>query len=125
VPLQKISHLMLVVRDLDRSLAFYRDTLGMRVNYAIESLAFLDGGGVTLALRKAQNFPVEPNQKLTEVVFEVDDIHAAYNELKSRGVEFRLNPRVLTGDAERELWGTDFCDPDGHVLSITGWVAKN
>jgi predicted lactoylglutathione lyase len=30
----------------------------------------------------------------------------------------------VTGDGNRELYATDFRDPDGHILSITGWVQK-
>ncbi len=85
--LSKIGHVILVVRDLERSLAFYRDVLGMGVRYTIPGFAFLDGGGVILALRQ---------------------------------VEFSREPRVVTSDATHDLLATDFRDPDGHVLSITG-----
>ena len=51
-----------------------------------------------------------------EVVFSVDDIEAAYQALRSRGVDFRREPRPVTGDQH----AADFRDPDGHVLSIFG-----
>jgi catechol 2,3-dioxygenase-like lactoylglutathione lyase family enzyme len=51
-----------------------------------------------------------------EVVFEVDDIDAAHESLRSRGVSFRIAPRIATGDR----WVADFRDPDGHALSIFG-----
>src|ERR1700674_5246020 len=45
-----IMNIMLGVRDLALSLAFYRDTLGLSVQQQIPGFAFLGGGGVTLAL---------------------------------------------------------------------------
>jgi len=29
-----------------------------------------------------------------------------------------------TTDGDRVLYAANFRDPDGHVLSITGWIAK-
>ncbi len=41
---------MLGVRDLAAAVAFYRDMLGLTVKQETPGFAFLDGGGVTLAL---------------------------------------------------------------------------
>lgn len=122
--LSKISHVILTVRDLERSLGFYRDVLGMGVRYVIPGFAFLDGGGVTLALRQVASWPAPGNPGLSEVVFETADIHAAYDALRHAGVEFSRAPRVVTSDATHDLLATDFSDPDGHVLSITGRVSR-
>ena len=45
--------------------------------------------------------------------------------LEERGVAFRIEPRVATTDGTRDLYVTDFRDPDGHVFSISGWVARS
>jgi len=116
VKLSRVGYVMMPVRDLTRSLAFYRDTLGLSVRFAGDEFAFLDGGGVALALRKAADLPATPTEASIEVVFEVEDIDAAYESLRSRGAPFRVAPRVATGD--RHV--ADFRDPDGHVLSIFG-----
>jgi predicted enzyme related to lactoylglutathione lyase len=52
----------------------------------------------------------------TEVVFRVDDVRAAYEALRARGVEFIRAPRQVAGPN----WGANFTDPDGHRLSIFG-----
>lgn len=117
----KISNIILRVRDLERSLAFYRDQLGMTVLGASQAFAFLDGGGVTLALN-AIGEEIEANPPgLVEVVFEVDDVDASHNALTGVGVQFRLAPRVVMSSEGRDLLAADFRDPDGNVLSITGW----
>jgi catechol 2,3-dioxygenase-like lactoylglutathione lyase family enzyme len=118
----KISNIILSVGNLNKSIAFYSDILGMNVLSTIPGeFAFLDGGGVTLALRERSE---GSNPGLTEVVFEVPDVYATYESLKSRGVAFSTNPRVVTESGPRQLVATDFRDPDGHILSITSWLAK-
>jgi len=116
VRLSRVGYLVIPVRDIARSLAFYRDTLGLAVRFAGDEFAFLDGGGVALALRKSGNLGPASNDHFIEVVFEVEGIDAAYESLRARGVEFRVAPRVATGDR----YAADFRDPDGHVLSIFG-----
>lgn len=119
--LSKISNIILRVKDIDDSLEFYRDRLGMTVLGSSESFAFLNGGGVTLVLNAigadmAANLP-----GLAEVVFEVDDIDATYAALSGAGVPFRSEPRVVMSSEGRDLMAADFRDPDENVLSITGW----
>ena len=113
-----LSHVILLVADLDRSVPFY-EGLGLMLTGRAGEFAFFDGSGVTLALREHES-PSRPGS--TEVVFEVDDIAADFARLRDRGVEFRLEPRPVMAAGDRELHAADFTDPDGHVLSITGWV---
>lgn len=116
----KISNVILRLADLERSLEFYRDRVGMKVLGASETFAFLDGGGVTLAIN-AIGDNMRDHPAVTEIVFEVEDVQAAYAALVARGVEVRLAPRPVMSSGERALLAADFRDPDGHVLSITGW----
>ncbi|HTS83065.1 MAG TPA: VOC family protein [Myxococcaceae bacterium] len=99
-----------------RSLAFYRDRLGLKLQRTGGEFAFFDAGGTTLALREQKNLGPAGDARRVEVVFSVEDAGAAYDALRSRGVEFRIAPRVVTGDQH----AADFRDPDGHVLSILG-----
>jgi catechol 2,3-dioxygenase-like lactoylglutathione lyase family enzyme len=115
-PVTGIGNIILTVRDIQRSLAFYRDTIGLDVRVAGGEFAFLAAGGVTLCLRQDPRPAPDGDGPRVEIVFDVPDIHAAYEELKSRGVAFRIEPRVVTGS----LWATDFRDADGHLLSIFG-----
>ena len=116
VKLSRVGYLMVTVSDLARSLAFYENALGLTKRFASEEFAFLDGGGVGIGLRKVGKLGPPPAEVFTEIVFEVEDIDAAYESLRARGVEFRLAPRQATGDR----YVSDFRDPDGHVMSIFG-----
>ncbi len=77
VGLSKLGTIMLGVRDMERSIAFYREVLGLAVRFAGPEFAFLDGGGVTLALRSTANLGGGGDERRTELVFDVDDIDAA------------------------------------------------
>lgn len=105
--------------DVDRSVGFY-ESLGFRasgrsadpVPYAVVRL-----GDVRIGLCQAA--PVDPDTRAlpagTEVVIEVDDVHAARDGVVGRGVD-------LSEDLVDRAWGlTDFrvTDPDGYYLRFT------
>lgn len=119
----KMKYVMLMVSDLARSERFYKELLGLGVEGKVdgEFVFFNAGGDVQLVIRKVEG-PV--NADRSEFSFEVPDIMKAYQELLAKGVGFTKAPRAVTGDANRELYATDFRDPDGHILSITGWVQR-
>jgi catechol-2,3-dioxygenase len=45
MPIQRLNHAVLYVRDVDRSVAFYTDVLGFRVKVALPGAAFLQAEG--------------------------------------------------------------------------------
>jgi catechol-2,3-dioxygenase len=47
MPIQRLNHAVLYVRDVDRSVAFYTDVLGFRVRTALPGAAFLQAEGST------------------------------------------------------------------------------
>ncbi len=114
--LARIGVVMLGVKDLARAVAFYRETLGLPVKFEIPGFAFLDCGGVVLALSQ----PLARNSQqivgATEVVFSVENVAAAHEALRERGVRFTHEPRNVSGSD----WAANFEDPDGHKLSIFG-----
>jgi len=117
----KLSNVILPVSDLEKSARFYGETLGMRETGRVPGeFVFFDAGTSTLAIRKTRAKAVAGN---TELSFEVPDVRATYESLKSK-VEFTSAPRAVTGNATSDLFATDFRDPDGHILSITSWVPK-
>ncbi len=115
--LNQIGVIMLGVKETARSVAFYRDQLGLTVKMAFEGFTFLDAGAVTLvlseALAKASSGSIAG---ATEVVFSVPDVRAAHAALRSKCVEFTHEPRQVSGP----MWAANFRDPDGHGLSVFG-----
>ena len=114
--LSTVSHIMLGARDLQKSLEFYTETLGMKAVFKTEVMVFLQAGNVTLVLSKPLADASENLVGATEVVFAVDDVTDAYRQLSERGAKFINEPRQVTD----EDWAANFIDPDGHRLSIFG-----
>jgi len=117
--LARIAVVMLGVKDLVSSTAFYSEILGLRSQGGVPGeFAFFDAGGTMLALSAplgdAKTSPHTVGA--LEVVFAVDDLTTAVEALRSRGVTFIAEPRRVTG----ESWSAVFKDPDGHRLSLFG-----
>jgi predicted enzyme related to lactoylglutathione lyase len=104
---------MLGVRQLQPSLAFYQDLLGLKVKMKQSTLALLDGGAVTLGLI-VRNTPQLSGA--TEIVFQVDNVRAAHQGLVAQGVSFVSEPHQVTPNE----WAAHFKDVDGHLLSVFG-----
>jgi catechol 2,3-dioxygenase-like lactoylglutathione lyase family enzyme len=115
-------NLLILVSDLEKSTEFYKDTLGLKMTGGIPGeFAFFQWGGVTLAIRETDR-PIA--KCLCEISFSVGDVRATFESLSKKGVAFTKPPRVVTSNASQEMLATDFADPDGHVLSISGWSPK-
>ena len=115
--LLNVSVIMLGASDLAKSIAFYRDKLGLQLTSEIQNFAFFDAGGTTtLALSRAHAQHSPHIVGATEVVFGVDGVKSEYERLKNQGVDFRTEPRDVNG----KEWAASFVDPDGHLLSIFG-----
>lgn len=113
--LSKVGVIMLGTTDMDASVAFYRDVLGLEHTGAHGPFSFFNGGGITLAL-SPELAPASDGTPSVEVVFAVSHVEEAYTALKESGVAFRIEPRNVAGP----MWSADFRDPDGHTLSIFG-----
>jgi methylmalonyl-CoA/ethylmalonyl-CoA epimerase len=114
--LPPVSMIMLGVRDLVKSVSFYRDRLGIDVRQRIPGFAFLDSGALTIVLSEPLAKNVSPLAGATEVIFSVNDVRASYEALKNQGVEFSQEPRNVSGP----MWAANFRDPDGHLLTLFG-----
>jgi methylmalonyl-CoA/ethylmalonyl-CoA epimerase len=112
-----LGQVALTVSDLERSVGFYRDQVGLPFLFgAGPSLAFLDLGGVRLML-STPNEGFVPGSG-TVLYLRVADITAAHADLKGRGVEFVDEPHLVAPMPDHDLWMTFFRDPDGHTLAL-------
>ena len=116
VEIGQIGAVMLGVRDLPQAVAFYRDKLGLGVIMQENQLALLRCGSVMLGLSRGHVAAAPQVTGATEVVFQVKNVKATYQALKSRGVEFISPPRQATPTD----WVANFRDVDGHLLSVFG-----
>jgi catechol 2,3-dioxygenase-like lactoylglutathione lyase family enzyme len=124
-PALTANRIILRVTDLKKSVAFYRDQVGLPLQTTFDEFAVFGNGGTTVMLQQLVRKSSAPSAGLasfTEIVLESPDVFASYRAMRARGIEFRREPSAATTDGSRVLYTADFRDPDGHVLSITGWV---
>jgi catechol 2,3-dioxygenase-like lactoylglutathione lyase family enzyme len=115
--IENLGQIALTVRDVDRSLAFYRDALGLRFLFAPASnLAFLMIGDVRLML-SAPEGDFTPGSS-TVLYLRVADIDAEHAALVARGIVFIDAPHLVARMPDHELWMCFFRDPDGHTLAL-------
>lgn len=108
------------VADLDRSLPFYRDVLGLSVLEETPFAIRLGAGNTQLSIFKRP--PVERGHTMAH--FEVRAIAAAVADLRSRGAvfeEYAAGPLQTTSGIANYapgLRGAWLKDPDGNVLGL-------
>lgn len=117
VRLNKIRQIALVQHDVDRAVPFYRDGLGLTLEFMIAGMAFFDADGVRLMLSKPS--APEFDHKNSILYFDVPAIDRAYETLKTRDVPFIDKPHVVGRTATHEIWVCNCKDPEGNVIAIT------
>jgi resuscitation-promoting factor RpfA len=109
----------LLISDLSRSIVFYRDILGFREVDAGRGTAVLEFGDARVLLRVVEG--ATPTQRLVQMLLEVPDVDATYQQLLARGVSFLHRPRRVGQYEQLELRAAAFRDPDGHGIAIAEW----
>jgi lactoylglutathione lyase len=112
-PLVKgLSVVYLYVRDFERSLAFYRDVLGLAFDVGEGWAEATLPGGTRFALHAAHEGVGQLASGTMHLDFGVDDIDEAVARLRSSGVE--------VGEIYRQPYGSHctFVDPDGYELEL-------
>jgi catechol 2,3-dioxygenase-like lactoylglutathione lyase family enzyme len=113
-----LDHVYYWTRDMDRSVAFYRDVLGLSLARRDgDNWAEFDAGPVRFAIHGVvEGHPVQPGGGTA--VFEVADVDEAKRLLEERGVEFGHSAEV----AGYARYAT-FQDPDGNTIQVIEYAA--
>lgn len=118
-----VAQVFVSVSDVDRSLAFYRDVLGLHewMRMAGQPMAFLYAGDVRIYL---DGHPTEPGFASSVVYYRVDDLPAETERLRAAGVPVTSEPHELFSTAEWTLWLAFFTDPDGTPFGLMAEVPR-
>ena len=116
-----IGQIHVSVTDVDRSVVFYRDVLGIPFLFRVpgQPMAFFDCDGVRLYLGVPES---EDFRSRGVLYFTVDDIEEAHRVLVDRGVTFRDEPHLVHRTEGSELHMGFFTDPDGNNLALMAEV---
>lgn len=120
VNLKRVGQIGITVRDLEKSVTFYRDVLGMTLIMQVPGMAFFDLGTVRLMLGTAEGETdtVHPASILYYHVEDIDGTHAA---LSTKGVAFVQAPHKITTEPAGELWMAFFRDVDDNLLALMSY----
>ena len=112
-----VGQLHITVSDLDASVRWYRDVLGLPHLFTVEGrpMAFFQAGSVRLYLGATED---ERFRSRPVVYYDVDDVDAAYAEVTGRGAESVSEPHLVHRDGDTELWMAFVADPDGNPVGL-------
>ncbi len=131
----RLDHVAIQVSDIDASIAFYTEVLGLPLMFKtedrdhLEVFAYLELEGGNLELLaltdpKGNVIPRElPEIKkpyCPHVALGVDDLDVVIAELQSKGVALIDGPLIIPGKV-RWLY---FSDPDNNVIEYVQWLDK-
>lgn len=115
---EKFEHIGLMVKDVDRSIQFYTEVIGMELRerrpYGNVELVFLNLGGQELELICSVDADFSGRSRIDHFGFTVRDLDAAMDRIKQMvpGTEFEI----------LELWDGMRCaffpGPDGEKLEL-------
>ncbi len=115
----KIDHILLEVADLQASIAFYRDLMGLRLKTKIGHFATLESENVGVFLWSKRWDWEAPRAKGERQGlgmyphFKVNDVSAVVERARRAGCKIVQKPKHY-------LWGTEafIADPDGYIWAI-------
>jgi len=115
--IEALGQVALTVRDVERSVAFYRDAVGLRFLFApAPTLAFLDLAGTRLMLSATEG-DFSPGSGIV-LYLKVADIDATHARMSERGVAFIDAPHLIARMPDHDLWMCFFRDPDAYTLAL-------
>jgi len=125
---KQLDYTMIVVSDMQRSVEFYRDKLGIPLKFQSPDWTEFATGTTTLALHgggvPSTQPPAGDPSKLAgacSIGFNVDDVDKTYEELKAKGITFVMPPMQREGEGIKLAVAID---PDGLPVSFAQLLAS-
>ena len=115
---------MVMVSDMDRSVRFYRETVGLKLRFQSPDWTEFDINSSTLALHGG-GVPSPPDKERyagrASIGFNVENVDKVFEELKSKGVRVVMPPTQRPGEGIRLAV---MLDPDGLPVSFSQTVSQ-
>ena len=117
----EIGQIAIVVGDVTKATAFYRDVLGLKFLFeAGPNLAFLAAGSVRLMLSTPQGAGEVGKNSI--LFFKVKDIAAAHAAIVARGAKNESDPHLIAKMPDHDLWLSAVRDPEGNIVELMSEV---
>lgn len=123
IGISQIGQIAIAIQDLDRAVAFYRDTLGLPFLFqAPPGLAFFQCGEVRLLLSRPEGVD---STHASVLYYKVADMQQAYATLQAHAVKFIDEPHLIAKLPDHELWMVFFYDSEGNTVALMSEVREN
>lgn len=122
VKLDGVGQVAVNVRDLQRAVGFYRDTLGIPLLFEIPGAAFFQCGRTRLMLA----LPEKPefDHPASILYYRVADIGATFAALASAGVRVEREPHLIAPMPDHDLWMAFLRDSEGNLFALMSEVPR-
>lgn len=123
IGISRLGQVSVNAHNLDRAVAFYRDTLGLPLLFTTGNMGFFDCGGVRLML----TLPEKPefDHPGSVLYFSVPDIESAYRQLEAKNVRFEAKPHLIARLPAHDLWMAFFYDSENNLLALMSEIARS
>ena len=125
---KQIDYTMVVVSEMQRSVEFYRDKLGIPLKFQSPDWTEFQTGTTTLALHGGGVVGSAPpagdptkQAGSCSIGFNVEDVDKTYEELKAKGIQFVMPPTQREGEGIKLAVGLD---PDGLPIAFAQTIAE-
>jgi lactoylglutathione lyase len=122
----KVDYVMVTVSDMNRSVEFYKDKLGIPMKFQSPDWTEFQTEGTTLALH-GRGTPQQGSSDQTARAgtctfgFSVPNLDQTFADLSSKGVRFVMTPKLQEGEGIKLA----VCiDPDGLAISFAEAIKK-
>ena len=114
----RVQYVMILVRDMNRSVAFYRDTLGLPLRFESSHWSEFATDGVTVALHLSEGGALSESEHKragqARPGLAVTDLDAFHSQMVERGVPCLQPPKEVFGARVSQ-----YADPDGLIISVS------
>jgi len=124
----QIDYTMVVVSDMQASVEFYRDKLGIPLKFQSPDWTEFQTGATTLALHGGGVVGTTPptgdptkHAGSCSIGFNVNDVDKTYEELKAKGIRFVMPPTQREGEGIKLAVGLD---PDGLPIAFAQTIPQ-
>lgn len=109
---------VLYVENMEREESFYRDVLGLAMDYSAPGWVQFSANGASIVLHPKTSEQRDPTARANtlHLGFEVEDLESEYNRLRDLRVEFKAPP------ANAQFGKHATClDPEGNEIDLLQW----
>ena len=112
-----IGQIAIAVSDIQSSIEFYQDKLGLKLLFEVPPhMVFFECGGVRLML--TTQLGEKRDHQTSVIYYKTSELSTMVSQLKTKGVLFIQEPQLTAKMPDHELWQGFIRDPDENLIGI-------